>query len=168
MYPIFLGGWIELPIDSQRSPNMGWIVLPPNSYLKALTLNVTEFGDGAFREVIRVNWGSWYRIYPQYRFWFLCWEVPLEKGYATHSSILGLPWWLDSNEPTCGVAHLSSIPVLRSSPGGGHDDPLQCSCLENAHGQRSLVCRSSSWGHQESDTTEWRSTTHTEVVRLGP
>ena len=25
---------------------------------------------------------------------FLCWEDPLEKGLATHSSILGLPLWL--------------------------------------------------------------------------
>ena len=25
---------------------------------------------------------------------FLGQEVPLEKGQATHSSILGLPWWL--------------------------------------------------------------------------
>ena len=24
----------------------------------------------------------------------LGWEDPLEKGKATHSSILGLPWWL--------------------------------------------------------------------------
>ena len=24
---------------------------------------------------------------------FLGWEDPLEKGQATHSSILGLPWW---------------------------------------------------------------------------
>ena len=24
------------------------------------------------------------------------------------------------------------------SPGGGHDNPLQYSCLENPHGQRSL------------------------------
>ena len=23
-----------------------------------------------------------------------CWDNPLEKGKATHSSILGLPWWL--------------------------------------------------------------------------
>ena len=151
MYPGFLGGCMELPIDSQRSSIMGWIVLPPNSYLKALSLNVTEFGDGAFREVITVKWGSCYRIYPQYWFWFLCREVSLEKGYATHASILGLPWWLDDNKPTCCVAHLSSIPVLGSSPGGGHGNPLQCSCLENSHGQRSLVCRSS-WGHQESDT----------------
>ena len=26
--------------------------------------------------------------------WFLGREDPLEKGQATHSSILGLPWWL--------------------------------------------------------------------------
>ena len=25
---------------------------------------------------------------------FLGWEDPLEKGYATYSGILGLPWWL--------------------------------------------------------------------------
>ena len=25
---------------------------------------------------------------------FLGWEDPLEKGLATHSSILELPWWL--------------------------------------------------------------------------
>ena len=25
---------------------------------------------------------------------FLSWEVPLEKGWATHFSILGLPLWL--------------------------------------------------------------------------
>ena len=24
----------------------------------------------------------------------LAWKDPLEKGMATHSSILGLPWWL--------------------------------------------------------------------------
>ena len=25
---------------------------------------------------------------------FLAWEEPLEKGKATHSSVLGLPYWL--------------------------------------------------------------------------
>ena len=29
-------------------------------------------------------------------------------------------------------------PGLRRSPGGGHGHPLQYSCLENPHGQRSL------------------------------
>ena len=45
------------------------------------------------------------------------------------------------------------IPGLGRSPGGGHDNPLQYSCLENPHGQRSLVGYSP-WGHKESDMTE--------------
>ena len=38
------------------------------------------------------------------------------------------------------------------SPGGGHGNPFQYSCLENPHGQRSLVgyCP---WGCKELDTT---------------
>ena len=31
------------------------------------------------------------------------------------------------------------IPGLGRSPGGGNDNPLQYSCLENPHGQRSLA-----------------------------
>ena len=32
-----------------------------------------------------------------------------------------------------------STPGLGRSPGEGHGNPLQYSCLENPHGQRSLV-----------------------------
>ena len=39
------------------------------------------------------------------------------------------------------------------SPGGGHDNLLQYSCLENPHEQRSLEGYSP-WGHKESDMTE--------------
>ena len=45
------------------------------------------------------------------------------------------------------------IPGLGRSPGGGHGKPLQCSFMENPHGQRNLV-HYSPWGHKESDTTE--------------
>ena len=58
-----------------------------------------------------------------------------------------------SKEPTCNVGDLSSIPGLGKTPGGGHGNTLQYSCLENPHGQRSLVgC--SSCGLKESDRTE--------------
>ena len=40
---------------------------------------------------------------------------------------------------------------------GGHGNPLQYSCLENPHGQRSLAGYSP-WRHKELDTTEWLST----------
>ena len=39
------------------------------------------------------------------------------------------------------------------SPGGGHGNPLQYSCLENPCGQRSLVGYSP-WHHKESDITK--------------
>ena len=43
------------------------------------------------------------------------------------------------------------IPGLGTASGGGYGNPLQCSCLEKAHGQRSLVGYSS-WGRKESST----------------
>ena len=45
----------------------------------------------------------------------------------------------DSKESNCNAGDLGLIPRLRRSPGGGHDKPLQYSCLENFHGQRSLM-----------------------------
>ena len=59
----------------------------------------------------------------------------------------------DSKESTCNVKDLGSIPGLGRSPGGGHGNPLQYSCLENPHGQRSLGGYSP-WGRKESDKTE--------------
>ena len=55
------------------------------------------------------------------------------------------------------MGDLGSIPELRRSPGGGHDNPFQYSCLENPHGQRSLE-EYSPCGHKESDMTEQLST----------
>ena len=37
----------------------------------------------------------------------------------------------DSKESTCNEVDLGSIPGLGRSPGGGHGNPLQYSCLEN-------------------------------------
>ena len=37
------------------------------------------------------------------------------------------------------VRDAGSIPGSGRSPGVGHGNPLQYSCLENSHGQRSLV-----------------------------
>ena len=59
------------------------------------------------------------------------------------------------------------IPGSGRSPGEGTGYPLQYSCLDNPHGQRSLV-RYSPWGLKESDTTERLSTTlliHVDVQR---
>ena len=46
-----------------------------------------------------------------------------------------------------------SIPGLGRSSGGEHGNPLQYSCLENPHGQRSLEGYNPQ-GHTQSDATE--------------
>ena len=51
------------------------------------------------------------------------------------------------------ITGVGSIPESGRSPGGWHDNPLQYSCLENPHGQRSLTGYSP-WGRTELDTTE--------------
>ena len=45
------------------------------------------------------------------------------------------------------------IPGSGRSPGRGHGNPLQYSCLESPHGQRRLV-HYIPWGLNESDTIE--------------
>ena len=44
---------------------------------------------------------------------------------------LGFPGGSDGKESTCNAGDLGSIPGLGRSPGGGHGNPLQYSCLEN-------------------------------------
>ena len=61
-----------------------------------------------------------------------------------------------SEEPTCNrgdVREVGSIPALERSPGGEHGNPLQYSCLENFHGQRSLAGYGPQ-GCKELETTE--------------
>ena len=59
----------------------------------------------------------------------------------------GFPGGSDDKESACKVGDLGSIPGLGRSPGEGNGNPLQYSCLENPHGQRSLAgC--SPWGSQ--------------------
>ena len=61
-----------------------------------------------------------------------------------------------------GVRGAGLVPGSGGPPGGGHGNPPQSSCLENPHGQRSLVGYSPR-GHRESDTTERLSTAHSPV-----
>ena len=70
---------------------------------------------------------------------------------------MDFPGGSDGKEFTCNVGDLGSIPGLGRSPGGGHHNPLQCSCLENPYGQRSLAGYNL-WGHTASDMTESLST----------
>ena len=66
---------------------------------------------------------------------------------------LGLPR-CSGKAPTCNAGYRNSIPGLERSPGEGNRNPLQHSCLENPHRQRSLGDYSQ-WGCKESDMTEY-------------
>ena len=69
--------------------------------------------------------------------------------YLTHNNTS------DSNgkESSCNAGDLGSVPGLERSPEGGHGSPLQYSCLENPHGQRSLSGYSP-WSQKESGVTK--------------
>ena len=70
----------------------------------------------------------------------------------------GFPSGSDGKESACDEGDPGLIPGLGRSPGGGYGNPLQYSCLENPHGQRSLVGYSP-WGRKELSATEWLHTT---------
>ena len=73
-------------------------------------------------------------------------------GYSLQYSWASLVAQMVKNLPAVR-GDLGFMPGLGTSPGGGFGNPLQYSCLENPHGQRSLVS-CSPWGHKESDVTE--------------
>ena len=88
---------------------------------------------------------------------FLGQEIPGGRDRLPTPVFLGFPSGSDGKESAYYVRDLGSIPGLGRSPRGGHGNPLQYSCLENPHGQRSLVGYSP-WGRKESDMTEQLST----------
>ena len=84
-------------------------------------------------------------------------KIPWRRDRLPTPDILGFLGGSHGKESACNAGELGSIPGLGRSPGGWHGNPLQYSCLENPHGQRSLVGHSP-WGHKELDTTKQLST----------
>ena len=66
----------------------------------------------------------------------------------------------DSKESACNAGDPDFILELGRSPGEGNGNPLQCSCLEKPHGQKSLEGYSS-WSCKELNTTQQLTHTHT-------
>ena len=69
--------------------------------------------------------------------------TPVFMGFSSGS---------DGKESAYNAGDLGSIPGLGRFSKGGHGNTLQYSCLENPHGQRSLLGYSL-WGCKESDMT---------------
>ena len=83
-------------------------------------------------------------------------EWTKNKIYIVSLKVIGLPRWLSGKESVANAGHSGdshSIPGSGRSSGEGNGNPLQYPCLENPHGQRSLVGYSP-WGHKELDMTE--------------
>ena len=57
-------------------------------------------------------------------------KIPIRLGFPGGSAV---------KNPSANAGDLGSIPGSGRSPGEGNGNPLQYSCLENPHGQRSLV-----------------------------
>ena len=74
------------------------------------------------------------------------------KGYPLQYSWPSLVTQMVKNLPAMRETTVRSLVWLGRAPGRGHDNPFQCSCLENPHGQRSLVGYSP-WSCKESDMT---------------
>ena len=84
-------------------------------------------------------------------------RVGHDWGIKPPPPLMGFPGGSDGKESVCNVGDLGSIPGMGRSPGERHGHPLQYSCLENFHGQRTLA-GFSPWGCKDSDTTGWLST----------
>ena len=72
----------------------------------------------------------------------------------------GFPGSSVVKNPAANAGDAGSIRGSERSPGGGHDNLLQYSCLENPHGQRSLAVYSLRC-HKGLGMTELLSTAHT-------
>ena len=73
--------------------------------------------------------------------WFDSWarKLPWRRDGLPTPVFTGFSGGSDSKESTCNAGDLGLIPGLGRSPGGRHGNPLQYSCLENPHEQRSLA-----------------------------
>ena len=72
---------------------------------------------------------------------------------SNYNIFIGFPGGSDGKEYTCNAGNLGLMSRFGRSPGGEQGNPLQYSCLENPHRQRSLTGYSP-WDHRESDRTE--------------
>ena len=63
----------------------------------------------------------------------------------------GFPGGSDGKESACNAGDPGSIPGSGKSPGRGHGNPLQDSCLEYPMDRGAWSEGYSSWGHKESD-----------------
>ena len=100
-----------------------WLRFWKNSFDNNLSFWLIGFPDGSDDKEYAAMQKTWV--------WFLGQEGPLEKGIATHSSILTKWSGSEVKASACNAGDLGLISGSGRSPGGGNGNPLQYSCLEN-------------------------------------
>ena len=107
-----------------------WCMLECAGNVRVITVSLlTEVAP-----LVRSFWGSCVRTTPQLlsslarmsdlrdcRHW----------EYTVITPRLWFPWWLSGKDSASNAGDADWIPGLGRSPGGGHGNPPQCSCLEN-------------------------------------
>ena len=131
---LFVTPWTvahQVPLSMGFSKQECWSGLPftspgdlpdPGIQLKSPALQADFFTVWASREVIllEVDCQSLLHLFGLIGF------------YIGPLSALGFPGGSDGKASACNVGDLGSIPGLGRSPGEGHGNPLQYSCLENS------------------------------------
>ena len=124
----------------KQSPNVGRNIGPPPTVSELCTLLVFLLDviplvgpllsrDGSVLAVVYILiWGVGLFL-----------NLILPRDFARYSSV--------GKESPCNAGDLGSIPGSGRSSGEGNGNPLQYSCLENPHGQRSLAGYSP-WGRK--------------------
>ena len=100
-------------------------------------------------------------------FGFLAQEDPLEKGSTTHSSILGLPWWLSWQRICLQCRRLQFDPGLGRYPGEGIGYPVQYSWASLvAQTVKNLPATWETWVHSLAweEPLEKGTTTHSSIL----
>ena len=85
----------------------------------------------------------------------ISWLIMLQNYFCLYPNpYLGFPDGSNGKESACSAGDLGLIPGSGKSPGKGHGNQLQYSCLENSMERGAWQAGYSSWGLEELDTTE--------------
>ena len=80
-------------------------------------------------------------------------KIPWRRDRLHTPVFMGFLGGSDGKESICNAGDLGSIHGLGRSPGRRYGNPLQYSCLENSHWQRSLAGYGP-WSHKELNMTK--------------
>ena len=156
--------WYELGIQFNVFP-YGYQIFPKHLLKTALLWHLFHKSNAyicvnlvlhflfCFTDLFVYSYANYYSKFSSVAQLCLTLHDPLDcstPGFPVHCQLLE---FTQTHVHWVGNGDLGSIPGLGRSPGGGHSNPCQYSCLENPHRQRSLV-GSSPWGLKEDMTEE--------------